>query len=306
MKRILFTSLLMLLVGLTNSNAQIQYSGGSLKVNGVKQKNLYTLTADKWNGTYYTCKDSNFFQIDVTPQNPRIAGTGDNVVFFNTETSRFNNIQVANVYNYSDARAKENVQDIQTGLNTVMQLHPVSYEWKYGVMQVDSVLNMAPFGPLEAGKSQYGFLAQDMEIVLPDIVESNDRGFKMINYIALVPILVKAVQELQSIVDNQATVIEQLKSGTLKQAQVASANKIVQCSTNNSNDQLSVSMKLSPDISNAKLLISSSMGNNEKSISVSPDIPSVEENISSFSKGVHVVTLYVNNVPVDSRSWIKE
>ena len=56
-------------------------SGGSLKVNGVKQKNLYTLTADKWNGTYYTCKDSNFFQIDVTPQNPRIAGTGDNVVF---------------------------------------------------------------------------------------------------------------------------------------------------------------------------------------------------------------------------------
>ena len=58
MKRILFTSLLMLLVGLTNSNAQIQYSGGSLKVNGVKQKNLYTLTADKWNGTYYTCKDN--------------------------------------------------------------------------------------------------------------------------------------------------------------------------------------------------------------------------------------------------------
>ena len=306
MKRILFTSLLMLLVGLTNSNAQIQYSGGSLKVNGVKQKNLYTLTADKWNGTYYTCKDSNFFQIDVTPQNPRIAGTGDNVVFFNTETSRFNNIQVASVYNYSDARAKENVQEIQTGLNTVMQLHPVTYEWKYGVMQVDSVQDMAPFGPLETGKSQYGFLAQDMEAVLPDIVESNDRGFKMINYIALVPILVKAVQELQSIVDNQATVIEQLKSGTLKQAQVASANKIVQCSTNNSNDQLAVSMKLSPDISNAKLLISSSMGDSERSISVSSGSSSVKENISSFSKGVHVVTLYVNNVPVDSRSWIKE
>lgn len=306
MKRAIFISALMLFVGIVNTNAQIKYSGGSLKVNRDKQKKQYTLTADKWNGAYYTCKDSNFFQIDITPKNPRIAGTGNHVVFFNTETSTFNNIQVASVYNYSDARAKENVQDVQTGLNTVMQLHPVTYEWKHGTMLIDSLQNMVPSGPLEADKTQYGFLAQDMENVLPDIVESNERGFKMINYIALVPILVKAVQELQTIVDNQATVIEQLKSGTLKQSQVVSENRIVQCSTNNSNDQLSVTMELAPTISNAKLLVTSSRGDNEKSIPVSPSIPSVEENISSLSKGVHVVTLLVNNIPVDSKSWIKE
>ena len=61
------------------------------------------MTANDWNGTYLTCKDSNFFQVDVTPDNPRLAGTGNQVVFFNTETSTFNSVQVANVYNYSDA-----------------------------------------------------------------------------------------------------------------------------------------------------------------------------------------------------------
>lgn len=185
MKKNLALSVLMIVVAIFSSNAQIKYSNGALKINGAQQKLSYKMSANDWNGTYLTCKDGNFFQVDVTPDNPRLAGTGNQVVFFNTETSTFNSIQVANVYNYSDARAKENVKDLQSGLNTVAQLRPVTYDWRQDIIKVDSLQNLIPAGPNEMEKTQYGFLAQDMEKVIPDIVESNDRGFKMINYVWL-------------------------------------------------------------------------------------------------------------------------
>lgn len=98
-----------------SSMAQIKYSGGNICINEASKNTFYGLSIDKWPGMYWTCKGHNFFQLDVTPINPRIAGTGNQVVFFNTATSTFNSIQVANVYNYSDERAKKNIH----GLNSV-------------------------------------------------------------------------------------------------------------------------------------------------------------------------------------------
>lgn len=296
----------MIITSILCANAQIKYSDGSIKINGADKKLSYKLTAKDWNGTYLTCKDRNFFQVDVTPANPRIAGTGNQVVFFNTETSTFNNIQVANVYNYSDARAKENIQDIQSGLNTISQLRPVSYEWKSEYIKIDSLRNLTPVGPTVSEKQQLGFLAQDLESVIPDIVESDNHGFKVVNYIAIIPVLVKAVQELQKIVDNQTTVIEQLKSSNGLTVQTENENKIVKCATDGENNLLIVSTELSDNASNAKLLISSVTGDSEKSIYVNKDNSIITEDVSNLHKGVHVATLYVNNTPVDSKNWIKK
>ena len=306
MKKNLILSMLMLAASIFSASAQIKYSDGSVKINGAEQKLSYKLTAKDWNGTYLTCKDSNYFQVDVTPDNPRIAGTGNQVVFFNTETSTFNSIQVANVYNYSDARAKENIQDVQSGLNTVSQLRPVTYEWKQNYIKVDSLRHLTPAGPWESEKPQLGFLAQDMEKVIPDIVMSDNHGFKVVNYMALIPVLVKAVQELQEIVDNQATVIEQLKSSSGSMTQAQNGNKIVKCTTDGSNNLLTVSTELANDASNPKLLISSTTGDKEKTINLNKYAPTVSEDVSDLHKGVHVATLYINDTPVDSKTWIKE
>lgn len=47
------------------------------------------------NTGYWISYENKFFQIDLTPANPRLAGTGDQVVFYNTNTRTFNDIQVA-------------------------------------------------------------------------------------------------------------------------------------------------------------------------------------------------------------------
>ena len=100
----------------------------------------------------------------------------------------------------SDQREKENIRALDVGLNEVLALQPRRFDWKNG-----SALNVA------------GFVAQEVETVLPDLVEEyklNDDesetryGLKMGD---MIPVLVKAIQELKAIVDAQAAEIAALK-----------------------------------------------------------------------------------------------
>jgi hypothetical protein len=86
----------------------------------------------------------------------------------------------------SDQREKENIRALDVGLNEVLALQPRRFDWKDG-----STSNVA------------GFVAQEVETILPDLVEEyriNDDGetrfgLKMGD---MIPVLVKAIQELNA------------------------------------------------------------------------------------------------------------
>ena len=112
------------------SNAQIKYrSDGKLTIGNTEPEQFYGITT-YGGGMYFKSKTSNFFQIDVTPAATRLASHYDQVVFYNTRLSRFNSIQVQNVYNYSDARAKTDIAKLNYGLSTVDKLNAVTYSFK--------------------------------------------------------------------------------------------------------------------------------------------------------------------------------
>lgn len=141
---------------------------------------------------YFKATNGRFMQINILPANPRIAGTGNQVVFYNSETSTFNSIQVANVYTYSDARAKTNISNITDGLEIISQLRPVKYNFINSEMLPVRSSNSAP---------EYGFLAQELEKILPGAVITDEEGNKLVNYQTLIPILIEAVQSLQKEID---------------------------------------------------------------------------------------------------------
>lgn len=181
-----------LLLGIS-ANAQIKYySNGKVTMGNTEPYSFYHYTL-YGTGMYFKFGTSNFFQIDVTPAATRLASHYDQVVFYNTATSAFNSIQVKNVYNYSDARAKTNIQSMATnrGINILKKLRPVTYSFK------DNYL--AKFSPTST--KEMGLLAQEVETVLPEIVMTDEEGKKLINYTALIPVLINAIQSLQSQVD---------------------------------------------------------------------------------------------------------
>lgn len=313
-----FKSLLMLLLLVSfavTTSAQITYTSGKIGINNASTSTPYSFNAKDWTGMYMTCKDSNFLQFDLTSVSPRIAGTGNQVVFYNTQTREFNSIQVANVYNYSDARAKENVQTLKSGLSSVLSLRPVSYKWKReAVVQTlssepsenEKETSSDAYGPAEEDQTQYGFLAQEVEDVLPDAIKTDSEGHKMINYTAIIPMLVQAVQELQATVEMQAQRIEQLSCGKETHFMGDSAYKIISCSPNPTDGLVSISTQLDNEVKNAKIVISSLMGSRKKELVVSPQRPITSVNISSLNSGIYVVSLLVNGQIVDSQRLIKE
>ena len=94
------------------------------------------------------------------------------------------------IVNASDARLKEDVKDSTRGLKDIMALRPVSYRWK------DSE-------KLGAGR-QVGLIAQEVQKVIPELVASREGNTTMaVNYLGLVPVLVKALQEQQQMIESQ-------------------------------------------------------------------------------------------------------
>ena len=144
---------------------------------------------------------------------------GDTVFYFDTSrgnTVNFNYpIKSQGVLLSSDERFKENIRDLGGALDIVGNLHSVSYNYKSphnytfnsdipsGATEKDrqDVEKEARFyNELEndnKNREHYGFLAQEVQQVLPDLVTTDKDGFMYVDYIGLIPVLVNAIQELQ-------------------------------------------------------------------------------------------------------------
>lgn len=174
-------SLLLLLIT-SIAFAQIDLTAGYITIGGVSAQTNYSTTAM---GSLYLKNDINtkFFQFDIW--SGRIATTSNWCVFYNTQTSTFNDLAVGTVYNYSDARAKTNVKPLKYGLSTLGKLKPVNYN-----------LIKDPSG--RANHLELGLIAQEVEAVMPELVRTDDEGKKLLNYTGLIPVLIQAIQDLQA------------------------------------------------------------------------------------------------------------
>jgi uncharacterized coiled-coil protein SlyX len=110
--------------------------------------------------------------------------------------------------NLSDARAKSNIRDLDLGLDFVLALRPVAFTLKTG-----------------DGRTDMGFLAQDVEAVLGDgysvlgIGADKDRTLSL-RYTDLIAPLVKAVQEQQAQIESRDSRIAALEAGSSTQQEL--------------------------------------------------------------------------------------
>lgn len=95
----------------------------------------------------------------------------------------------------SDVRQKENIKDISSGLDKICAMRSVSYN---------------TIGSDPEQKDQIGFIAQEVEEIVPEIVSTDREGYKGIAYAKLTPILVKAIQEQQELIEELRREIAEL------------------------------------------------------------------------------------------------
>ena len=303
----LFLSILFICNSFLYSFAQITYNGNILNIGGAEENGRFNLLIDKFSGLSWTFNNrTKYLHIDVTPANPRISGTGNQIVFYNSFTNTHNSIQVANVYNSSDERAKTNIQTLSSGLNTVLNLRPVSYNWKNDnntkSLKSENTLNLST--ELEREKTQYGFIAQEVEKILPDAVITDENGFKLINYTAIIPHLVQSVQELQGVVAEQKTEIENLTSQLNYPNNNISLNKITKCTPNPTSGIITFEYSLSESSSMATILITDLTGAIKDTFDCLPLSVSITKDFYSLKDGIYIATLSVNGDVKDSKQFV--
>jgi len=99
-------------------------------------------------------------------------------------------------YTYSDERVKRDIEEISYGINDVMKMKPVRYKHYSSVFENNS-------WTLENNyTTEIGFVAQDMDKIVSEVVNrGNDKELWSLDKSKLIPVLVKAIQELKSELD---------------------------------------------------------------------------------------------------------
>ena len=132
-----------------------------------------------------------------------------------TGTGRFTSTLYAQSFIYtSDERLKKNITnlDVKTSLDKIKELRGVSFEWR---------------NSSENNGTHLGFIAQDVEKIFPEVVQTNAEGYKAVEYGNLVAPLVGAVQEL----NNQTDLIKEFNkriSVSLSELNLSVANLTTQ------------------------------------------------------------------------------
>ncbi|MGJ8683741.1 MAG: tail fiber domain-containing protein [Nonlabens sp.] len=131
---------------------------------------------------------------------------------FSTTARAWDDVFADNFINVSDLREKRNVENLTYGLNEVMQMRPVSY-----------ILKQDPFN-----ERKLGLIAQEALQLVPESVkthdyklldESNPNEYSKVEmqrmgmaYNSLIPVLIKATQEQQELIETQQKEINDLKA----------------------------------------------------------------------------------------------
>ena len=162
--------------------------------------------------------------------------TGLSMGTFQTMFSGVSGISASTIstnWNISDKYLKENIQDLDGGLDIIQQLSPKKFTWRDFAARVEHrEIEFNEDGEETLGNKvpNYGLIAQEAAKVLPELVVSNAYNATEIfeddasgeitsevvpymgfDYTQLIPILVKAIQEQQTIIESQQNQIDDLK-----------------------------------------------------------------------------------------------
>jgi hypothetical protein len=119
------------------------------------------------------------------------------------------NCQVTTITGLSDSRDKKNIKDIPIGLDFVNQLHPVQFEWNIRPdIRIDENGNEIEVHSERNGDIEAGFIAQELDELQMSTSNEwlglvNKDNLDKINATPgkLLPVLVKAIQELSAEID---------------------------------------------------------------------------------------------------------
>ncbi len=161
-------------------------------------------------------------------------------------------------------------------------------------------------------KQHYGLDADQLEEVFPDLVYENEDGSKSINYVEMVPILVQAINELQSEID-------ELKGGAAAKKAATKATGIEdagddvtmlslgQNKPNPFGTSTDIEVSVPDDVQNAFIYVYDLQGKKIDQVDITArGKQTIQLNAASLGNGMYLYSLIADGKVVETRRMIVE
>ncbi|HSR38122.1 MAG TPA: tail fiber domain-containing protein, partial [Phnomibacter sp.] len=137
-------------------------------------------------------------RVKVDPSGNVGVGTSSPTVKFQVGANGDGTVARANsCTTFSDERYKTQIVSIDHALDKLDQIGGYYYQWKEGQDQ----------------SRQAGLIAQEVERVLPEIVQTDEAGYKSVDYGKMNALLIEAVKEQQKLIKQMQQRIANLEKG---------------------------------------------------------------------------------------------
>jgi len=200
----------------------------------------------------------------------------------------------------SDSRLKTNVAPVTDALDKVSQLNGIYYDW-------------IPTSGYEFDSTQQiGFIAQDVQSVVPEVVRTDANGFLTLDYGRLVPVLVQAIKEQQA----QITALQSGGSrtngngkGSTSEIDVTLASKKIVLDQNNPNpfkEQTTINYFIPKDANSVMIIFTDMDGDIIKEVRIA-EKGKGQLNVyaSDLSSGIYTYSIVADGVTLDSKKMVK-
>ena len=250
----------------------------------------------------------------------------NNFMDLGSESNRFKNVYTVNQRSLngstqlSDIRYKENIQNLQGATATLLKLRPVSFDFKAN----NDIFDTADL------KGKVGFIAQEVQTILPNHVKYlSETDMYTLDYVSMIPYLVKAFQEIYAENENLRDEVEELreavellreqlsfsqntpmnkasKKGKTEQEAETEQAMLYQNMPNPFSENTTISYELPERVSSAKILIHSLDGQLIKtySLSTAAGLGYISVDAGMLSPGMYTYSLSVNNRMVDTKRMV--
>ena len=157
----------------------------------------------------------------------------------------------------------------------------------------------------EKAKRHFGVSGQELQQLFPNLVEEGEDGYLAVNYIELVPVLIRSIQELKQELDEK-NVSNQGTRGTTNVNSEPFVNKCVlyQNTPNPFKEKTVIRFKLADDVRDAAICIFDMTGKTIKKLPVSSEMDSVSVGGYELGEGMFLYSLIVNGQEIDTKKMV--
>lgn len=239
--------------------------------------------------------------------------------FFRGATYVDGTLTATSVITPSDIRLKTNItniSDTDQTLDNLMKINVLSYNYKKhevpeaerDTIQESTIRAYDKKWESDANERHFGLSAQELKEIFPDLVKEGQDGYLGVNYVELVPLLIRSIQELKQELDEVKGVSKaktrSVSNESTNNNAANTGNLLYQNAPNPFKEQTVIRFSLADDSGDASVCIFDMTGKMLKKLHVSSGMENVSIGGHELGEGMFLYSLIVSGQIIDTKRMV--